>query len=51
LGRRDHRLAPPGRSFEIAPAAGGWVVAGLAVGVVVQLPLSPLGDHPQDPQV
>ncbi|MGA8720553.1 MAG: hypothetical protein WB557_21275 [Solirubrobacteraceae bacterium] len=52
LGRQEVRFAPPGRSFEIAPAAGGRGAAGVVGGVVVvQLLLSPLGDQAEDAQV
>jgi hypothetical protein len=52
LGRHEVRFAPPGRSFEIAPAAGGRGTARVVAGVVVvQLLLSPLRDQTEDAQV
>ena len=50
--RCDVRFGPSGRSFEIAPVAGGCGVAGLLGGVViVEFALSVLGDHPKDAEV
>jgi hypothetical protein len=52
LGRRNVRFGPPGRLFEIAAAARRPGVGGdVGAVVVVQLSLSLLGDHPQDPEV
>jgi hypothetical protein len=49
FGRCDVRFGPPGRLFEVAPAAGGCGVAGVRGGVVVgELASSVLGELPKD---
>jgi len=52
FGRRDVRAGPPGRSFQITPAAVGRGISDVVGSVViVELALSLPGEQPKDAEV
>jgi hypothetical protein len=52
FGRRDVRPGPPGRSFQLAPAAGGCGIADMVgVVVIVEVTLSLPGEQPKNAEV